>query len=274
MRARLLLAPVALLATSGCLASKGDIRLLQDDLTSMRAEQAQQARAQEQARARADSIARVRLDSAITGLAVLRDSIATLSQRFAGYQANSSQAMYDMGQQLITLQNRAGLSQRQIQDLMAQLETQHDQMATGGAPPAGGASDSAAAPAGPGPAQLFTLGRDQFNNGAYATARQAFDSLLVHFPNYLGAATAENYIGQTYEREGKTAAADSVYQLVVRKYPQSPDAPTALYKHALLLLKNGQPADARTALERIVREYPNSDVATLAADQLRKLPTP
>ncbi len=274
MRARLLLAPVALLAVSGCLASKGDIRLLQDDLTSMRAEQAQQARAQEQARARADSSARQRLDSAITTLAVLKDSIAMLSQRFANYQANSSQAMYAMGQQLITLENRAGMSQRQIQDMVSQLETQHDQMAAGtGAAPAG-KGDTAAAPVGPGPAQLFTLGRDQFNNGAYATARQAFDSLLVHFPTYLGAATAETYIGQTYEREGNTAAADSVYQLVVQKYPQSPDAPTALYKHALILLTNGKTADARTALERIVRQYPNSDVATLAADRLSKLPTP
>ena len=269
MRARLLLAPAALLLTSGCLASKGDIRLLQDDLTSMRAEQAQQARAQEQARARADSMMRQRLDSAIAALGVVKDSIRLLSERFASYQANSSQSLYEMGQQLITLQNRAGLSQRQIQDMMAQLESQHERLSSDTTP--AGASDTAAAQ-GPGPAQLFTLGRDQYNNGAYGTARTAFQTLLSKYPNYLGASATANYIGLTYEQEGNGAAADSVYQTVVAKYPQSPEAPTALYKHASWLLKNGKTADARAALERIVREYPNSDVATLAADRLAKLP--
>jgi TolA-binding protein len=274
MRARLLLAPVALLLTSGCLASKGDIRLIQDDLTSMRAEQAQQARAQEQARARDDSAIHQRLDSAVAALQVIRDSIRVLSERSASYQANASQSMYEMGQQLITLQNRAGLSQRQIQDLMAQLETQHERLSSDLPTPAASRGDTAtaAAPPGPGPAQLFMLGRNQYNLGAFPTARQAFDSLLVKYPGYLGASSAQLFVGLSYEGQGDTTAADSVYQLVVRKYPQSPDAPTALYKHALLMLKNGKTADARTALERIVREYPNSDVATLAADRLSKLP--
>ncbi len=118
------------------------------------------------------------------------------------------------------------------------------------------------------------MGRDQYNLGAYPTARMAFDSLLVKYPNYLGAASAANYIALAYEGEGKNAAADSVYQSVVRKYPQSAEAPTALYKHALFLVKNGKTADARAALTRIVRDYSTSDVAKLAADQLRRLPPP
>ncbi|MDE3126954.1 MAG: tetratricopeptide repeat protein [Gemmatimonadota bacterium] len=272
MRARLLLAPAALLLTSGCLASKGDIRLLQDDLTSMRADQAQQARAQEQARALADAATRQRLDSALASLGVLRDSVRILSGRIATYQANSSQSMYELGQQLVTLLNRAGMSQQQIQALMAQLEAQ--QQAAPAAPPAAGRRDSTAPPAGPGPAQLFMIGRDQYNLGAYSTARMAFDSLLAKYPTYLGAASAQNYIALSYEGEGKNAEADSVYQSVVRQYPQSSEAPTALYKHALYLIKTGKTADARAALTRIVRDYATSDVGKLAADQLRKLPTP
>lgn len=273
MRARLLLAPVALLLTTGCLASKGDIRLLQDDLTSMQADQAQQARAQEQARARADSATRQRLDSALAALGLLRDSVRTLSNRFAAYQANASQSMYEMGQQLVTLLNRAGMSQQQIQALMAQLEAQQ-QPQPAAPPPAGAGRPDTAAPSGPGPAQLFMMGRNQYNLGAYPTARMAFDSLLVKYPNYLGASSAANYIALTYEAEGKDSTADSVYQAVVQKYPHSAEAPTALYKHALFLIKTGKTADARAVLTRIVRDYASSDVAALAADKLRGLPTP
>ncbi len=270
MRARLLLAPVALLLTSGCLASKGDIRLLQDDLTAMNAQHAQQAQAQDAARARADSLARVRLDSAIVALATIRDSLRALSDRFANYQANSSQAMYEVGQQLITLQNRAGISQRQIQDLAAQLDAQHARLSGDTT----GARDSSAAAQGPGPAQLFVLGRDQFNQQAYGTARTAFQQLQQQFPDYPGAADVANYVALTYEQEGNGAAADSAYQAVVAKFPKSDAAPTALYKHALWLLKNGNTADGRTALQRVVHDYPGSDAAGLAAARLKALPAP
>ena len=271
MRARAVLAPAAALLLSGCLASKGDIRLLQDDLTSMRAQQAQQSQAQEQARVRDDSLTRVRLDSAIAGLAVLHDSIRVLSARFADYQASASQALYQVGQQLITLQNRAGISQRQIQDLAAQLDTQHARL-TGDS--TGAAPDTSAASQVPGPAKLFTLGRDQFNNRAYGAARLAFRTLLDKYPNYLDASATANYIALTYDREGNGAVADSAYQAVVAAYPTSPEAATALYKHALWLLKNGNTADARAALQRVVRDYPTSDASKLASDRLKALPAP
>ncbi|HEU4989032.1 MAG: tetratricopeptide repeat protein [Gemmatimonadota bacterium] len=273
MKKSTILAPVLALYSAGCLASKGDIRLLQDDLTSMRAQQAQQALAQEQARARDDSLARVRLDSAIASITDVRDSLRALSVRTTNYQANASQALYDLGQQLITLQNRAGISQRQLQDLAAQLESSRAGMSGTGAGAAGGAASDTSAAQGPGPAELFKSARDQYENGAYATARMAFQQLLQQYPNYLDAGAATNYVGQTYEAEGNGAAADSVYQTVVTKYPQSPEAATALYKHAQWLIKSGKIDEARAALQRVVKDYPGSTAASLAADRLKTLPT-
>ncbi len=270
MRPRLLLVPITLLLTSGCLASKGDIRLLQDDLTTMQAQRDQQARAQEQARARDDSLVRGRLDSAIVALGAIHDSLRSLSGRVANYQANASQAMYEVGQQLITLQNRAGLSQRQIQDLAAQFDTQRPRIGSGSA----SGKDTSAAAQAPGPAQLLVLGRNQFTTGAYGTARTAFQTLLQQYPDYVGASTTANYIARTYEMEGNAAAADSAYQSVVANYPQSEEAPTALYKHALWLIKNGKTGDARTALQRVVHDYPNSYEAKPAADLLKSMPAP
>ncbi len=271
MRARAVLAPAAALLLSGCLASKGDIRLLQDDMASLGAQQAQQAQAQAKARARSDSILRLRLDSAIVSLTVINDSVRAIGQRTMTFQANTSQALYDVGQQLITLQNRAGISQRQIQDLAAQLEAQHERMSPDSTPGGGAAKPQAQ---GPGPARLFAMGRDQYDNGAYGTARMAFTQMLEQYPDSIRAPQAMNYIAQTYEGESNAAAADSVYQALVAKFPQSPQAPSALYKHGLWLITQHQTADARKVLQRVVSVYPNSDAAPLATDRLRTLPNP
>ena len=80
-------------------------------------------------------------------------------------------------------------------------------------------------------------------------------------------------IGSCYEGENNRAAADSVYLSVVKQYPQSPDAPTALFKYGASQLAQGNPAAARTAWERVVKEYPTSDAATLANDRLKTLPS-
>src|SRR5258707_963523 len=83
--------------------------------------------------------------------------------------------------------------------------------------------------------------------------------LLRTYPTYEDAPEAMVYIAETYAAERNQAAADSVYGLVVQRYPRSPKAATALYKRALVLKLAGQSAAARASLERIVREYPRSD---------------
>lgn len=266
MRRLTLLAPAALLLT-GCLASKGDIRLLQDDLTSTRAQQAQQALAQEQARARDDSLARVRLDSAIRALAAINDSLRALSRRVTDGQANSAESMRELGMQLTTLQNRVGMSQRQIQDIAAQREAPPQPAAR----PDSAAPDSMA-PALPGPAQLFKLGRDQYANGAYATARTLFTQILTQYPSYGDVANAAVNVGICFEAENNPAAADSVYQAVVAQYPKSPYAPMALYKYGNSQLQQGKVEAARAAWERVLHDYPTSDEAQLVPDRLKALP--
>ncbi len=267
MLKRSFLAPVLALGAAGCLASKGDIRLLQDDLTSMRAQSSQQAQAQERARARDDSLARVRLDSVARAVATINDSLRVLSAHFMNYQANSSQKLYELGQQIVTLQSRAGISQRQIQDLAAQMDTRAPRTGADSAKSDSGASQA------PGPARLYQLARDQYNNGAFSTARLAFRQILQTYPGYSNASLVALSIGTCYEGENNRAAADSVYLAVVKQYPESPDAPTALFKYGASQLAQGNAAAARTAWQRVVKEYPNSDAATLASDRLKTLPS-
>jgi TolA-binding protein len=83
----------------------------------------------------------------------------------------------------------------------------------------------------------------------------------------LNAPEAQYQIAIAYEGEQNQAAADSVYALVVARYPRAMTvAPIALYKHALSLKAQGRMAEARPLVARLRRDYPNSDPATLSRD--------
>jgi len=251
MRRWLLLAPVAAVAATGCLASKSDIQLLQDEVRALRATQS-----------RADTARRAQTDSALSMLARTNDSLRVLTQRFGAFQATIGGELFEMGKQLITIQELAGMSQKRILELRATMEERAQSMTT---------PDSTAAAAAPGPAQLFQLSFDQLRRGSYAAARAGFEELLRRYPDFDEASAAQLYIGQSYAEERRTAEADSVYAMVVTKYSRSKDAPTALYKYALSQLSQGKKAAARVALQRVVREYPQSTEAELAGDRLKTI---
>jgi tol-pal system protein YbgF len=251
MKGWLLLAPVAAFAVTGCMASKGDIRLLQDEIRTLRAMQS-----------RADTARRSQTDSALIMITRTNDSLRVLAQRFAAFQATIGGELFEMGKQLITIQELAGMSSKRIMELRSTMEERAQAMTT---------TDTTAAPAAPGPAQLFQLSFDQLRRGSYGTARAGFEELLRRYPDFEEASAAQLYVGQSYAEERRTTEADSVYALVVTKFPRSKDAPTALYKYGLSQLSQGRKAAARAALQRVVREFPQSTEAELAADRLKTI---
>ena len=243
------LAPVAAFAVTGCLASKADIVLLQDEIRTLRA---MQARTDSSRRASADSLILLALRASSA------DSLRALSQRFGAFQSMVNGELFEISRQLITVQERAGLSTKQLMDIRASIdERQQSAMA-----------DSNAPPAAPSPAQLFGASYEQLRRGCNSAARAGFDELLKRYPNFDESSKAQLYVGMTFEYEKKLADADSVYLLVYSKYPKSNDAPTALYRYGLLRQKQGKPAEARETLQKVMREYPRSTEAELAASTL------
>jgi len=242
-------------STTACLASTGDVRVLQDELRALRSSIAQ-----------TDTARRAQADTAMLLISRANDSLRLLSMRFSAFQANVSGGMYDMNRQLLQIQELSGQSQRRLQELRASMESRNDAMS---APAPAVAADSSKPAAGPGPAQLFQVAFDQMQRGSFGVARSGFQELVDKYPKFEEAPSAQLYIGQSFAEEKNAAAADSVYQLVVSKYPQSKAAPTALYKFALSLIAQKKTVPAKTALNRIVKDYPNSDAASLARDLLR-----
>ena len=247
---------------AGCAATKGDMRILQDELRALRS-----------SIARSDTAQRAKTDSATMLVARVNDSLRLLSTRLMTFQANVSGGLYDMGRLLIQIQELSGQSQRRLQEIRASLETRMEAMNAGATAPMTPATpvapDTSRPAAGPGPAQLFQVAFDQMQRGSFGVARAGFQDLLNKYPTFDAAPMAQLYIGQSLAEEKNVAGADSVYQLVVQKYPQSKAASTALYKYALSLIAQKKTAPAKDVLNRIVKEYPTSDEASLARDLLR-----
>jgi len=251
-------APLAALLVSGCLASKRDVFVLQSQLSSMQG-----------ASARADSAQRVQVDSVLSQVLRSNDSVRAIGARLAKLQSTVATDHYEMGRQILQIQELSGQSQRRLQELRASLEERSQNAAT--VVPPGTPDSLRPVPPGPGPAQLFQSSLDQMRRGSLTVARSGFEELLRTYPSSEDAPEAMIYIAATYAAERNQVAADSVYGLVVQRYPSSPKAATALYKQALSMRAAGRTTAARAAFDRIVKEYPRSDEAALAREQLRTL---
>ncbi|MDQ2767209.1 MAG: tol-pal system protein YbgF [Gemmatimonadota bacterium] len=279
------LLPVALLATGACFATREDVQALHTDMQALRADNA-----------RSDSARRVALDRVVTSLTVVRDSLGLLSTRVVKMQGDVRGDLYNVGQQLLQIQELTGQSQQRVQELRASLEAKQSDIqssvapqtappamgAPSGAsttspsttPPRAGATTTPGAASGagtPGPNQLFQISLEQLRRGSPGAARTGLQTLLQQYPTSDLVPDAQFYLGEAYHQEGNAAGADSAYAAVVSGYPTSPRAPTALYKRALGMEEKGNIVGARGLLNDLVSRYPRSDEAALAKERLRTL---
>ena len=273
------LAPVALLGAGACFATQSDVRVLQTDVQTLRAE-----------RHRQDSVMLQRFSELMASLRTTNDTVRALSDRVTRLQGDVRGDLFQMNQQLLQIQELTGQSQRRLQELRSSLEARQQDAVpvtqpttppvtprdSAAAAPSGPQAPVAAAPSGaqagsPGPNQLFQSSLDQLRRGSPGSARRGFEELLRLYPTSDVAGEAQFYIGEALAAEGNLSAADTAYGTVVARYSESARAPTALYKRALLLQQRGNIAMARTALNDLVRRYPRSDEAQLARDRLRTM---
>lgn len=274
---RVALAPTVILTVGACFATRGDVRILQNDISRVQSE----LEATRAASAARDSALHRSLDSALANvvrtLASVNDTVRSMHATTMRLRGDVREDLTAIRQQLITVEERVGASAKRIQDLRADLEADAaDRAATPPAgrdstkPPVAGAAPAAAAA--PGPAQLNQMGQDQMRRGSYAVARGAFNELLTKHPTSDLAPEALYGIAESYNFEGNGVAADSVWALVVSRYPTSDRAPTALYKRATALRAVGQTDRARVLYQQVVDKYPRTDAAVLAQDFLTKKP--
>jgi tol-pal system protein YbgF len=230
--------------SAGCFATRNDVRVLQSDIATLRAE-----------RAFGDSARGAQIDRIIAQLQVTSDTLRSLATQSNRFQGDARQALRELREAVIQVQEVTGTLQRRLQDVRAAVEARVESTAP---------VDTTTGAAGPGPNQLFQIGRQQLDQRSFSAARTAFDDLLTRFPTSDLAPDALYYVGESFASERNNGAADSAYAAVVTRYPTSQRAATALYKRAKLKQTAGRTAEARTLYQELVRKYPRTDEATLA----------
>src|SRR5262252_5455209 len=205
-----IIAPVAMFAATGCLATQGSIQTLQDEIRASRSQLSQN----DTALLRAEDARRREIATLAANVERLNDSVRVLNQRLAQFQANAAGQFDAMSQQVIKIQAILGQNTRDLQEARQQLRAVAEQGGGGGgsaAPtpptPSGGANPdtSHTAPSGvPGPATMFTSAVDEYRKGSYRTARSGFEDLIKNYPDYDQNARAQVYIGDAFKAEGNT----------------------------------------------------------------------
>ncbi len=242
---------LTLVLFGGACASKGDVQQMESNmLAEIRAIKASQ-----------DS-----LNRDLRGAVV--DSLETQEMR-------QLQGRSEQQRQLAQIQQ----SLAQVLDLLGQIETElqrsraYGQAATVPVVPGGPIGDAGTGTPGgdDAAAALYNSAQNQFNRGAYATARAGFAEYLRIYSDSELAPDAQFYLARTYEETDDPAAALAEYARVLELYPNSRRAPSALYASGRIEMDRGNTQDAIEFFSRVVRGYPNSDEAILAERRLSDL---
>ncbi len=243
-RRGLWLAPIACmaLAAGGC-AMKSDIRDLQMDLGTMRAQQ--------------DSLYREIQRQNV----LLADSVRGGAELIRTTRAQLSNQIRQLNEVVLSLQQLLGQTQQRITELREQAD-QARAPATPVQPAA--TSDTAAA-------ELYRAGATKLQEKSATAARLAFEQFLTQYPQHELAPDAQFGLAETYALEEELGDAVDQFARVAEAYPTSARAPEALYRAGQLSEERRRTSEARTYYQRVVQRYANSPSARLAQQRLNRL---
>ena len=243
-----LLAPIACAAmlAGGC-ATKSDVRDLQMDMASIRAQQ--------------DSLYReIRRQNLL-----LADSVRGGAELIRSTRAQLSNQIRQLNDVVIAMQQLLGQTQQRITELRERAEAAERQQAapTPGQPQPGAEATNAE--------ELYRAGVTKLQEKSATAARLAFEQFLTQHPTHERAPDAQFGLAETYVLDAELADAVTNFVRVAEAYPTSERAPEALYRAGRISEDRNRRADARTYYQRVVQRYADSQSARLARERLNRL---
>jgi tol-pal system protein YbgF len=117
--------------------------------------------------------------------------------------------------------------------------------------------------------RLYQAALGDYQRGKFDLAAQGFRTYLLQAPTGDVADTAQYYLGESLYSAKDYRNAITEFEHLVRDFPQSPQAPSALLKtgYAYYEIKDG--VQGRRVLRTLVEKYPTSKEAKLAEERLR-----
>jgi hypothetical protein len=137
-----------------------------------------------------------------------------------------------------------------------------------GAPPVARPTPPLAA-AGEGAGARLAAARTSLARGDAGTARRTLEPVFRMGREV--AAEARALYAESFLIEGRYTDAEASYRTLIRDFPRTPQAESALYATAQLASEHGRTADARDAVARYLERYPRGRFAKEAAELQARL---
>ncbi|MDR0788050.1 MAG: tetratricopeptide repeat protein [Gemmatimonadota bacterium] len=191
--------------------------------------------------------------------AMILDSLSVQDFRQRGDFANQ---MLRLERNLVEIQELTGQSQRALTEFQESLRAREEAQRRLVDPSLAANGDAD---------DLFSSAEGALQRGSVATARVAFEEFTNSFPDHPRAREARLFLGNIYATEGDVERALEQYAIILSSFPDSSEAPTALFQAALVERGRGNKDLAANMLNQLTAAYPSSPEAAAARDELRQM---
>jgi tol-pal system protein YbgF len=260
------LAVLATLALTACAAER-DIAILRNDMERMNRQLLQLQVSQEVAQSKPRELVegeRRNIADMKAGLDELRQQVSVLTERLEASNVQMSrrlgalEAKLNPGASPAPIGSRSGPSGSGQTSLPGAPAGE----SPGSTPPVGSPSSAEAR-------KLYQAALGDYQRGRFDLAAQGFRAYLEQAPGGDVADTAQYYLGESLYSAKDYHGAISEFEHLVRDFPQSPQAPSALLKTGYAYYEIKDSVQGRRVLRTLVEKYPTSKEAKLAEERLR-----
>lgn len=242
---------------AGC-ATKGQLREIETQLAVREREQE-----------RRDSALAVALQQILRTQQLTLDSLEATRRQVSLAKGETSAEALELQRKILNIQEQMAQQSQRMNDFLAQLDARQAALV---ALPAEGDSVAAAAGGAATAMQMLEAGNTQLRRGGWATARSAFQELLVTHPLSPLVPDALFGIAESYALTMPDSAA-AYYREVARNHAESTRAASAMFKLGTMAQERGDVAEARRWYSQVVNDrYRGTAEYDLARDRLRQLP--
>ncbi|MCR4287459.1 MAG: tol-pal system protein YbgF [Deltaproteobacteria bacterium] len=197
-------------------------------------------------------------------LNVLKNSLKALDERFSGIEKTSKDgaagldslkaALVESGQRLSAVEEAVKSAERKnsVEDAKAALDAK-------------AASD---------PDAYYQKGLGQLKSKEYGRAIESFTGFLSVFPGHKLAGNAQYWLGEAYYAKGEFEKAIVEFEKVKKNFPKTDKVAAAMLKQGLSFENLGSIKEARVLFEQVVEKHPESPEAALAKKRLKAVKRP
>ncbi|MEN6603274.1 MAG: outer membrane protein assembly factor BamD [Bryobacteraceae bacterium] len=249
-----------------------DVALLQDDVKSMRKTLDESMTALKVLTQQIlDTVNRINTGMAVMDNTVrdrLKDQEKSVIAPVAGVGTKIDQMTTEFSyvKETVTEMNtRMGKLERQVLDLGNSIKT----LNAPPAPPDSSSTTTGGGAAGVSAEQLYESALRDKSAGHLEMALQQFAEYLRLFGTTQSAPNAQYQIGEIYYQNGDYAPALKAFDTLLEKYPENNKTRDGMYMKGMALMKLGRRTDATRQFQDLIDAYPNSEQATKAKAQLR-----